>query len=90
MADRFAKQYNSLGSPYTKSAAVTPSDTVDLAQATQALYVGVSGDIKCTFVGDADNSFVLLKAVPVGLMRHVRIKRIWTVAGSATNIIALS
>ena len=90
MADKFSKSYSSINGPMTKAAVVSPSNTVDLTQTSRAIYVGVTGDIQVTFSGDAAGTSVILKAVPVGMMREVRIARVWLTGTTATNIISLS
>lgn len=65
--------------------AVTPSDSGALAS-TQALYIGVTGDVTV----DMDNSAtaVLFKAHPVGYML-ASVTRVYATGTTATNILAL-
>lgn len=68
------------------AAAVTPSNTVDLANGpTRALWVGGAGDISLDF---AQGDTVTLVGVPVGLL-PVSAKRIRVTGTTATNIVAL-
>lgn len=69
-----------------KAAAVSPSDTVDLANPARGLYVGVSGDVKVDMVGGGT---VTLKAMAAGVIHFLRIKRIYNTGTTATNMVAL-
>lgn len=66
------------------AAAVTTSDTVDLAQPSE-LYIGVTGDVKVNMSGVGT---VVFKAVPVGRLR-VKVIRVYATLTTATNILAL-
>jgi hypothetical protein len=69
------------------AAAVTPSDSVDLANAaTKGVYVGVSGDVKIDLV--TGGTAIVFKAAPVGLLR-VQAKRVYATGSTATNMVAL-
>lgn len=71
-------------SPITGAAAVTPSDSADLAETTVSLYVGTAGTLKVTF---EDDSTVTYAAIAAG--RHpLRVKRVWATGTSASNIVA--
>jgi hypothetical protein len=71
--------------PFFAYAAVTPSDTVDLGVGARSFYVGVAGDIA---VAGFDNTVVLFKAVPVGVL-PISARRINATNTTATNIVAL-
>jgi hypothetical protein len=71
--------------PAMNAAAVTTSDTVDLANVTKAIYVGVSGDVAVIM---ANGQTVTLKAAPVGYLA-IRIRRVKATGTTATNIVAL-
>lgn len=88
MSDPYANFPPNLDSPATSSYAVTPNDTTDLTISVKAIYVGVTGDIKVELVNDAVGDAVVLKAVPVGLLK-IRARRIWATGTTATNIIGL-
>lgn len=66
-------------------AAVTPSDTVDLPFRTQAIWVGVAGDVACLAKDNATS--VVFKAVPVGYFL-VRTNRVMATGTTATNLVA--
>jgi hypothetical protein len=72
--------------PASEGAAVTPSDTVDLAKVTTALYIGGAGAVSVTMVGGQHITFA---AVPVGTYLPIRVSRVWSTGTAATNILAL-
>lgn len=73
---------------YTRSFAITPSDTLDLTHPCQALYIGVAGNVTVTLAGDT-GAGVLFKSVPVGIL-HVSAKRVWSTGTAATDIVGLA
>ncbi|MBO0142262.1 hypothetical protein JZX87_13930 [Agrobacterium sp. Ap1] len=75
----------SAGEPFRSAAAVTPSDSADLA-IPSLLYVGTSGDIA---VVTLDGSTVVLKNHPVGYMPGI-VTRVRATGTTASNIVALS
>ena len=72
--------------PAFSGVAVTPSDTVNLADTTdaRALYIGVSGDVSC----EMDSGTVIFKSVPVGIL-PVSVSRVNDTNTTATDIVAL-
>ena len=72
--------------PAAYAAAVTPSDTVDLANETRALYAGGAGDLSVETI--AGNTVTLAGAV-AGSVIPIRIKRVNSTNTTATNIVAL-
>lgn len=72
--------------PAKSGGAVTPSDSVDLATLSRALWVGGAGDVKVTLQG---GTTVTLSAVPAGSMLPLQCSRVWATGTSATLIIAL-
>ena len=87
MADRFTSTPEKLTDQASSALAVTPSDSVDLANAPKALYIGVTGDITMRLANDTAS--VLFKAVPVGVL-PVRPLRVYATGTTATNILALN
>lgn len=89
-ADRFGTQRdpNAPGAtwPLSRAAAVTPSDTVDLTNASRCLYVGVTGDLTVDFLEGP--TAVLIKAAAVGY-HWIRVTRVRATGTAATNIVAL-
>lgn len=72
--------------PITKGAAVTPHDTNLLPQATRALMVGVSGDVKVKTVG---GDTITLPAVAAGVMHPIAVSQVFSTGTTATTIVAL-
>lgn len=84
MADDYASHAAGLDAPIEHAAAVTPSDTVDLATASRALYVGSTGDLRVTTVGGDTVTFA---DVPVG-WHPIRARRVLATSTTATDIVA--
>lgn len=75
-----------LTSPYNDAAAVTPSDSTDLANTTRALYIGSQGTITVRMAGSGnDVQFHLDKHE----MLPIRVVRVLATGTSADNIVAL-
>lgn len=68
------------------AAAVTTSDTVDLAYVSKGLYVGGAGNVTVTLHSGAK---VLFTAMAVGVVHRIAAKRVWATGTSATAIVAL-
>ncbi len=73
-----------MDAPAYKAAAVTPSDSTDLAEDARFLYVGVAGHVKVTTAG---GSTVTFSNVPVGFF-PVRVTRVWSTGTTATGILS--
>lgn len=71
--------------PATSSIAVTPSDTVDLAAVSRALYVGTTGDVTVIM---KDGQTVTFTAVAVGWM-PLRVSRVKATLTTASNIVSV-
>jgi hypothetical protein len=76
-----------------RSAAVTPSDTVDIPSVTGGtsnngcvLYIGVAGNLKVDTAGGDTVTFV---GVNAGSFFPVQVLRVWATGTTATSIIAL-
>ena len=86
--------------PARRAIAVTPSDTLDVTDASgdnapvyaAALYIGVTGDVAVVCAGDNGNALagtaVTFKAVPVGWF-PVQVRRVMNTNTTATNIVGL-
>lgn len=88
MADSFQSNSPGLDSPaaHVFDAYAAKSDSVDLTNATRALYTGSGGDIKVTTVmGDT----VTFKSVPAGALLPVRVVRLWSTGTTATDCLGL-
>lgn len=78
-----------LSRPAASVAAVTPSDTVDIATLNgacpRALYIGVSGNVVVVFPDGTSGTFL---SVPIGVL-PVQARRVNNTSTTATNILAL-
>ena len=70
--------------PAANAVAVTPSDSVDLAYVTRALYVGGAGDVSVQM--GATVSFI---GVQAGSVLPIRVSRVNAAGTTATGIVAL-
>jgi hypothetical protein len=86
MADQHSSFVEGLTSPADNAAAVTPSDSTDLAFTSRALYVGGVGNIVVTMAGGGDVTF---SAVPAGSILPVRVTRVKATSTTATSIVNL-
>ena len=86
MADDFSTYKAALDSPYEHAAAVTPNDSVDLANATRGIFVGGAGNLAVITLG---GETVTLTGVTAGSMLRLRVSRIKSTGTTATNIMAL-
>ena len=84
MADSVSDKAPSLTSPARNVAAVTPSDSEDLANVAKAIEVHVAGDIKVTTIGGV----TITKPFFVGYHPLV-VTRIWSTGTTASGIYAL-
>lgn len=86
MADKFEGHRSGLDSPAEYAAAVTKSDSTDLANTARSLFVGTGGDVKVTTAGGSEVTF---GGVPSGAILPVRVKRVWSTGTNAANIVAI-
>lgn len=86
MPDQHSGFVEGLTSPADNAAAVTPSDSTDLAFTSRALYVGGAGNIVATMAGGGDVTFT---AVPSGSILPVRVTRVKATSTTATSIVNL-
>jgi hypothetical protein len=70
---------------YANAAAITPSDTNDLANDTRAIYVGTGGTMNVTMPNGTQLQFTGLVA---GSTVPIRVRRVRT-GGTASGLIAL-
>ncbi|EFH09434.1 hypothetical protein ACFFMP_08390 [Pseudoroseomonas cervicalis] len=75
-----------LASPASQWAAVTPSDTVDLATPCRALYVGVGGDVA---VRSASGQTETFRNVGSGQHLLLRAARVMATGTTASGLVAL-
>jgi len=65
---------------------ITPSDLVDLPQATRGLYVGVIGDVRVvTAAGDT----VVFTDLSAGIIHPLRVRRVTLSGTTAANLIGV-
>jgi hypothetical protein len=86
MSDDFGSASTRLDSPASSAVAITPSDTVDLANVTRAIYVGTGGDLTVIMRGGQSVTFT---AVPQGVMLSVRASRVLATGTTATNLVGV-
>ena len=77
-----------MGGPFRFAAAVTPSDGADLAQVSNALYVGVTGNIAVILSGQQDKAAVVFANVAVGY-HWLRAARVMATGTTASGIVAV-
>lgn len=85
--DSFATVESSFDGPARSAEAVTPSDTVDLAAVSRALWVGTGGDLTVIM---QDGITVALLNVPDGSLLPICVSRVKSGGTSASDIVALS
>lgn len=86
-ADGFSSYKTPLDGPADDAAAVTPSDSVDLANVSRGLYVGTGGDLTVITKG---GTTILFKAVPSGTLLPIRVSRVKATGTAAADIVALT
>lgn len=86
MPDLFADFRPGLESPASRLAAVTPSDSVDLAVTSRAINVAAAGNVRVTTSG-GDTVTVHIAA---GIAFPVRAQRIWATGTTATGLVVMS
>jgi hypothetical protein len=67
-------------------AAITPDDANDLSVYAEALYIGVTGDVKVDLINSG--TAITFKAHPVGYLL-AGVRRVYATGTTATNILAL-
>lgn len=88
--DPYAQRSAEVSSQARKVAAVTPSDSANLAPYAKALYIGGAGDVVVVPINATDDSQVVtFKAHPIGYM-PVQVRRVMATGTTATNIVSLS
>lgn len=87
MADPAAR-YSDTSTPAENAfdAFAAKSDTVDLTNATRAIYTGSGGSIKVDLVGSGTVTFT---SVPAGTLLPIRVKRLYSTGTTATDVIGL-
>ena len=83
--NRFPPEPADFTGPPTVHEAVTPSDTVNLAQVCRAIYVGVGGTVTCVKLDDTTIQYV---GVAGGYILGM-FKRVNATGTAATNLVAV-
>ncbi len=86
MPDRFSDHSAGLTAPASHGFAITPSDTLDLAEVTRAIYVGGSGNVSVIMSSGAE---IALIGLPAGTVLPIRARRIKLSGTNATNLVGL-
>ena len=86
MPDPFSTFSSALDSPAQCGVALVPSNTVDLAISTRAIYVGAGGDIKVTMAGGDTVTFT---SVPQGMVLPIRAARVWATGTTAASLVGV-
>lgn len=87
MQDAFSDHSVGLTAPASHSEAVTPNDNTDLIQATRALYVGQTGNVRVRTISGQEVTFANLQG---GVFYPIRIQRVFATGTTASDIIGLS
>ena len=90
----WANDIPSFGDPCLNADEVTPDDNNDLTNNSRALYIGVTGDVEVTMVGNTnvvgtDATGLLFEAVPAGTILPIAVSRVRATDTTASGIIAL-
>lgn len=86
--DKFQNSSDSLTAPAQVCFEIVPSDTLDVAQVTKAIYVGEAGDVTLRSVDGPDD--VTFLNVPSGAILDVRVKAIRSTGTTAASIVGLA
>lgn len=85
--DQFSAHTTSLESPASSAVAITPSDEIDLAQVSRAVYVGGTGDLAVTM---KDGNNATFKNLIGGTVMAIRVSRVQSTGTTATDIVVMS
>lgn len=83
--DSFSALSSSLTAPATGGVAITPSDTVDLAQRPRVLYCTGSGNVRVVMMGSGTVTLPMIAGQPL----PVRVDRVMVTGTTATGIVGL-
>ncbi|MFA7585210.1 MAG: hypothetical protein WCY11_03305 [Novosphingobium sp.] len=87
-ADSFSGYTDSPTAPASACFAIVPSDSLDLATVTKAIYVGTGGDVVlCPLNGTVDVTF---RNVPDGGILDVRARAVRSSGTTAADIVGLA
>jgi hypothetical protein len=71
-----------------RAAAVTPSDSADLAEPSQALWIGGAGAVSVDLVDGG--SAVVFAGIAAGTLVPIRAKRVRSTGTTATSIVSIT
>jgi hypothetical protein len=74
-----------LTEPAAAAIAIIPDDATDIP-VTRGIYVGVQGDVKVTM---ASGTIVIFVALAAGIIHPLQVKRVWTEATTAQDIVGV-
>jgi len=86
MAAVIAPALQSSSDPASCAFAPTPSDTVEEAVVSRAIYVGTGGDLKVVMWGSGTVTFV---GVPSGTVLPIRVKQVYSTGTTASDLLIL-
>ncbi|WP_117193048.1 spike base protein, RCAP_Rcc01079 family [Rhizobium terrae] len=86
MSDRFANTQPSLSGPASSGFAIAPSDSIDLPEATRALFVGIGGNLGVRMLS---GETLTLSNVSSGSLLPLRTTRVFATGTTAASIAGL-
>jgi hypothetical protein len=86
MPDEFARHETGLTAPARAAAAITPSDSVPLANTTRAIYVGAPGDLRVRL---ASAEVVTFAGVLAGVVYPLRVEQVLATGTTAGGLVGL-
>lgn len=87
MADAFSSYTGGLTAPASRALAITPSDSVSMAHASRAIYVGQAGNLTVRLVSGDE---VTLANVIAGMVYPLRATHVLASGTTATGLVGLS
>lgn len=85
----FSDRKIELNSNYGYAYTITKSDSAILSPPTRGIYVGGAGDVAVVLWGNEDSEVVVFKAVPVGTLLPIRVRKVMSTNTTATLLIGL-
>ena len=86
--DPFESAADSVTAPSEFCFPITPDDSLDLPQATKALYIGAGGDV--TVLPVRNDAPVTFRSVAAGMVLDVRARAVLATGTTAANIVGLA
>ena len=86
MADKYETYATTIVGPADEIFDITPNDSADLAWATRAINVAVSGTVRVTTVSNTTATLY----VAAGIAFPIRAKRVFATGTAATGIVGLT